>query len=239
MGNNPVYLIDPDGGRKEYTNEEAYYAENPNGPLDGSDGHWLVSDRLNETGVWHNANLVNLQKTYGYNEYTTITQRTAFYGWFTEQITQRGYETNWPGAAYIVAGQMSHLDNWLVAYLVGDDVVKFGNEGNKAIFNDVFGKLSKLYNGPVLKGQVALKWDNDVLYNEQFIVVQPIYERQSTSTISILTKMAKGQGIYGFGVTGPLRFDGDILNPKDRFSHGATKVTNFFKLQMIYQSVGW
>jgi RHS repeat-associated protein len=247
MWNNPILNVDPDGRwAKEYDNIDDYKAENPNGNLDGGDGHWLKSDRENQTAVWDKANSVNLQKADGFNEYSTITQRTAFYGWYAGKIDQEGYETNWPGAAFIVAGQMSNLDNSVIGWWVGADVVKFGNAGNKAIFDDVFDDLTALYNGPALKGQAALNWDNATLYNEQFNVVQPIYERQSAATISTLTKMAKGHGWfqgswtpYNIGVTGALRFEGNIMNPQDRFNHGAGKVTDFFKLQKTYWKLGW
>ncbi|CDT29228.1 RHS repeat-associated core domain-containing protein [Sphingobacterium faecium] len=54
--NNPILFIDPDGRYlKEYDDAEAYYAENHNGKLDGSDGHWRISDRKYNTSVWKNA----------------------------------------------------------------------------------------------------------------------------------------------------------------------------------------
>jgi hypothetical protein len=73
--------------------------------------------------------------------YTSISQRTDFYGWYAGKIDAKGFDNNWPGAAYIVAGQISWLDNPLVGWWVGEDVVNFGNAGNKAIFNDVFDDL--------------------------------------------------------------------------------------------------
>jgi hypothetical protein len=243
--NNPILYIDPDGRQEfeSYGDYKKHAQENNLKVLKaseiGSQGHWLASDRENKTAVWDKANSVNLQKSGGHSEYKTITQRTAFYGWFAGKTDQKGYETNWPGAAYIVAGQMSNLDNSVVAWWVGEDAVKFGNDGNKAIFDDVFAKLKDLYNGPVLKGQAALDWDNSTLHNEQFNVVQPIYDRQSGATVSILNNMAKGKYLYGLGVTGPLRFQGNILNAQDRFNHGAGKVTNFYKLQKTYWKLGW
>lgn len=134
---------------------------------------------------------------------------------------------------------MSKLDNPMVAWWVGDDVVKFGNAGNTAIFNDVFDNLDNLYNGPVLKGSAAASWDAKALHHEQFDVVQPIYAMQSAETIKILTNMATGSYLYGLGVTGPLRFQGDLMNPQDRYNHGATKVVDFFKLQQVYIKAGW
>ena len=245
--NNPLRFIDPDGRYyKEYDDAEAYYAENPNGKLDGSDGHWLTSDREKRNSVWGKANEVNLQKGDGYNEYSTISQRRDFYGWFADKIDSRGFENNWPGAAYIVAGQMSNMDNSFTAWWVGDDVVNFANAGNKAIFNDVFDNLRDLYNGPIMKGATAKAWDAATLRNEQFSVMPPLYKGQSAATISTLTKMAKGHGWlqgsgtpYNIGVTEALRFEGDLMSPSDRYNHGAGKVTNFYKHQQIYKKAGW
>jgi hypothetical protein len=148
-----------------------------------------------------------------------------------------GFETNWPGAAEIVAGQMSLLDNPLVAQIVGDDVVAFGNAGNKAIFDDVFGNLSALISGPALKGGAALAWDMATLHNEQFNVVQPLYEAQSAATIQTLSRMASGQGVFGIGLRSDLRFKGNILNPQDRFNHGAGPVTDYLILYRQWQSI--
>ncbi|MEZ2339358.1 RHS repeat domain-containing protein [Mucilaginibacter sp. RCC_168] len=229
MGNNPVSSFDKDGGNPE---------EKPDGTPLYDPGDWHVSDRINNTDAWRKANLYNLQNG-NFDQYQTITQRTDFYGWFQGVTQSRGFETLWPGAAYIVARQMSKLDNSIIAWWVGDDVVKFGNAGNTAIFNDVFANLGKLYNGPVLKGSAAADWDRRALHHEQFDVVQPIYLIQSAETIKILTNMATGSYLYGLGVTGPLRFEGNLMNPQDRYDHGATKVTNFYKLQQIYNKAGW
>ena len=70
--NNPIRFIDPDGMFfKEYDDEEAYRQDNPNGKLDGNDGHWLKSDRENKTAIWDKANSTNLQSN-RYNDYQTI-----------------------------------------------------------------------------------------------------------------------------------------------------------------------
>lgn len=228
MGNNPVTRVDADGGwDKEYEDADAYYKENPNGKLDGKDGHWLTSDRLSHSAVWNTANMTNLQAL-RFDDYKTITQRTAFYGWFAAKIDERGFENNWPGAAYIVANQMSTLEWGPAAWWVGDDVVKFGNEGNKAIFDDAMHKLRDLYNGPVMKGSVAEAWDAKTLYEEQFIVVNPIYQRQSQETLRIIGNMARGDYLYGIATSKELRFVGIITDPYDRFAHGMTKVAEYW-----------
>jgi len=236
MGNNPLNMVDPDG-RKEYPNDFV-------GPL--NQGDWYISDRLGNSAGWQNANVYNLTGG-AYWEYNTISQRADFYSWLATDLSNRGFETMWVGAASVVAGQMALMDSEpLVAALslyegadVMADVVAFANKGNRAIFNDVYPKLSKLYTGAPLKGQAARSWDNVTLRNEQYNVVGPIYRVQSKSTISVLESMAKGKGIYGLGLTSALRFEGNLLSPSDRFNHGASKVTNFYRLQTVYRQAGW
>lgn len=230
IGNNPVSGIDRDGGVQEYPDDYT-------GKL--GKGDWLASDRINNTSTWQNANIYNLSLSKGYNEYSTISQRSDFYKWFASDIAAKGFEVNWPGAASVVAAQMANLDNSVVAWWVGKDVVKFGNEGNTAIFNDVFDNLAVLRNGPVLKGEAASSWDAVTLHHEQYDVVQPIYMRQSSETIGELTKMAKVQNTYRFGATGGLRFEGSLLSPADRYNYGATKATFMYKLQTTYGKLGW
>lgn len=225
-------------GSKNYDDEDAYYAENPNGKLDGSDGHWLTSDRENNTSVWDAANQVNLQRSDGYNEYTCIGHRRDFYGWYTNKIDSRGFDNNWPSAANIVAGQVAKLEWGPLAAWVGKDVISFSNAANKAIFENVFGDLRNLYNGPVMNGEAALNGDNKTLTKEQFNIVDPLYKTQSQETINTLTNLAKGNYLYGIGLTASLRFNGDLTKAKDRFSHGG-KVVEFYKLQKVYKKAEW
>ena len=219
--NNPINLIDPDG-RKERPNDY-------NGEM--GKGDWKVDDRINGSDVWKNANSYNLQQEKGYNEYSSIEQRTEFYKWFQNSTESRGYDTKWAGAAFVIAAQMSNIHSIASSAIKNDvetDVKAFAEAGNKAIFNDVFSKLKKLYNGPVLKGEAADKWDSTTLHNEQFNVVGPIYKQQRPEVLNELSYMAKGQNtyffprVYSLGVPIKLRFNpkGNIRDPRERFAHG-------------------
>lgn len=133
---------------------------------------------------------------------------------------------------------MSLMDDPLIASMTSDDVIKFANEGNKAIFDDVFDNLRDLYNGNVLKGDAASKWDASTLTHEQRDVVQPIYARQSSETIKTLQSLAEGTGFKAalgkifdgrFPIGGPLKFSGNISNWEDRYNHGMNKAVPFYK----------
>ena len=213
--NNPINMIDPDG-RKERPND-----------YDGKmgKGDWRVDDRINGTDTWKNANTHNLQQKNGYKEYNSIEQRAEFYKWFQNQTDSKGYETNWAGAAFVVASQMSNIHGPFVSVMDNDveaDVKQFAEDGNKAIFDNVFGRLRDLNNGSVLKGSSANAWDTETLTIEQRDIVGPIYARQRPAVLNELSKMAKGQGMYNLGVPKDLRFNpkGNVRDWKQRFNHG-------------------
>jgi RHS repeat-associated protein len=233
MGNEPVAGLDPDGGWREYEDADAYYKDNPNGKLDGSDGHWLKSDRVGNTAVWQTANQTNL-KAGAFNEYQTIAERAAFYKWFAFDTYSKGFETNWAGAAFIIASNVAASEKAPISWFVSKAVKKFANEGNKAIFDDVFNRLKELYFGPPLKGEAALNWDVYTLTREQFIIVHPLYLKQSSETVDELVDLAK--------VANPT-FKGNILNASDRYNYGMGPVTNYWKkyrdLHLAYKGAGW
>jgi len=239
VNNNPILNIDPNGMFfQEYDDEDEYRKENPNGKLDGTDGHWLKSDRLNNTATWKQANTTNL-KNRASGEYKTIAQRTAFYSWFQKTTEGQGQETYWAGAAAIVAGQLSALEDPVMELFMlamgNSEVLAFAQEGNRKIFTDIFGDLANLYEqgaeGHPLIGLAAKQWDVQTLLREQFEVVDPVYRKQTQATLNTLGRMAKGELIYGAGFVykTDLLFKGDITNPKHRYNYGMDVVTPYYK----------
>lgn len=81
-----------------------------------------------------------------------------------------------------------------------------------------------------MRGDAAKLWDASILYKEQFIIVQPIYQKQNAATIMELSRMAKGDGVYktAYLFQEELRFQGDILNPQDRYNHGMNRVVPYY-----------
>src|SRR5262249_55878394 len=98
--------------RKRWRNpqaEEATMAEtdSPQSAVD-----WTENDRLSFTERWNGANAFNLLRpTSGAKEYQTIRQRAFFYDWFDQVREVQGHEILWPAAAWIVATQMSNVEN--------------------------------------------------------------------------------------------------------------------------------
>ncbi|MCB1771404.1 MAG: hypothetical protein KDJ31_17150 [Candidatus Competibacteraceae bacterium] len=201
---------------------------------------WTEADRLSFTRRWNDANAFNLmRRNAGFKEYQTIRQRAFFYDWFDQIREVQGHEILWPAAAWIVAMQMSNVENLLKNLFIPDAMKPFAKEGNKAIFEDVFPRLADVFErglkGKPLKGKEAENWDNETLRHEQFDVVQPIYQKHIRLTPDLkeeLLKMASGSGLYVFGglaIGGALDFKGDILKAQDRFHHGSKVVTAFYQ----------
>jgi hypothetical protein len=204
--------IDPDG-RKEYSNDYK-------GELTEAD--WRIGDRLSNSQVWKNANDFNLRNK-DFSQYSSIMQRAYFYYWAHHSLLEKGHRVYWPGAASIVAFKMGMLD--MVTF---DDsgVSKLANSGNKAIFDDVFARLSDLYTGnQILTGKEASTWDEATLKNEQYNVVQPIY-----NDASYITKAIMGGLVHFSHIPFGPRFKGNIMNKEDREDYGI-KLGDFLKKQ--------
>jgi hypothetical protein len=207
-------------------------------PLSAVD--WTEEDRLTFTERWNGANCFNLMRpSDGFNEYKTIRERQFFYEWFDQIREVQGHQILWPAAAWIVASQMANVENPLKNAFIPAAMGPLAQEGNKAIFDDVFSKLAKVYQDGLRKSllidDAAKTWDSDTLRREQFVIVQPIYERHIRANPDLkdeLQDMASGKGRYALGgiaIGGALDFKGDITNPQDRFVHGQVVVPNFYK----------
>ena len=233
-GNNPIIMIDPMGD-KEYESKKAYKEETGNRWSKRGQGDWLSSDRKNNTDTWKNANTFNLQQEEGYEEYSNIEQRAAFYEWFQGASDAKGNEIRWAGAAADVAFAINELANpnvggvnstWLADQMgySSEEARSFANTGNRMIFEDVFPKLRTLYNGPVVKGQYAFNWDAMALSQEQNLI-QPLY--QNTSAFGLISASSKqllvGSSILakmkGIGIA-PFPKDGNLMDVKQRWAYG-------------------
>ncbi|NII83270.1 MULTISPECIES: RHS repeat domain-containing protein [unclassified Pedobacter] len=219
--NNPIRFIDPDGMFfKEYEDKEAYRKDNPNGKLDGKDGHWLKSDRENNTGVWNRANETNIQKNNGYKEYENLDQRADFYRWFQSETDSRGFETRWAGAAASTVDKLKNLLG-MGATITGysnDEIKSFVKSGNKLIMDDVWGGLQNLYNGDPIKGDAARLWDGKQLLKEQN-VINNSYWSLSNKSLTILENSLKKNYFLSKFIPGAV-FQGNLLSIQDRWKYG-------------------
>lgn len=199
--------------------------------ITGSDqlleGCWLKKDRKKNTIIWQNANAFNLTSANGYLKYKTIEQIRDFYEWFDKERIKKGHEIKYIGIAATVASQLSILENYFVRNLLVRDegVLGFANDASKKVFEFAFYEMREVFElKESLIGTEAEKWDYDYGKNEQCYVLETIYESLPSKTIQKLEKMAKGKGVYYFGVPKELQFEGDIKDCNDRINHAARKI---------------
>ena len=77
-------------------------------------------------------------------------------------------------------------------------------------------------------GVAAQKRDTFYLRREQADIIQPLYAKQSKKTLNLLSKMAKGQGVFGLVLPQTLRLDGDLMSVNDRFDFGMNKLRKYY-----------
>lgn len=184
----------------------------------------------------------HLQEKDGYKHYQSIPERQLFYQWYAVKEIDRGSDVNWAGAAALIAKQMSFVLMYrtAIAAYIGTkntvDLIAFANEGNQAIFEDVFARLRENRNAPPKKGAEAVKWDAKTLLREQFEVVHPIYEKwvkKNPELKTILQDLATQSGDFWFidwiQLPKEFKFEGDIMKPLDRYNHGMYKMVPLWK----------
>jgi hypothetical protein len=205
--------------------------------------NWTTADREKNTDRWKAAceeNLLNLRN----GEYTQIAERRDFYKWFYDATADKGFETRWALAAYIVAGGMAEM----AAVDYSEGVAPITNElqglariGNQVIFDDVLPKLRSIYAGAPLKGADARKRDEQILAEEQELI-QHLYTGVTVDAMERFKGMANmtytraqigvwlglggkvAKGKYNVESKVPtfasLVPDGDITKPADRWKYG-------------------
>ena len=170
---------------------------------------WTTADRISNSARWQEACLMNLNAVDS-GQYTRIVERRDFYKWFYEFTASRGYTTRWTLAASVVANgahQIADMDDDLLSELANEELGLANvelrgamREGNQVIFDVVLPKLKKLLDGGPLKGAAALKWDMQVLAEEQTLI-QPLYDRMSKDSLQQLDDIARQSGVVGFAAS--------------------------------------
>lgn len=206
----------------------SYKKENGSSIL--KDGCWLKKDRKRNTEVWQQANIYNLSIDKGNERYKSIRQIRDFYTFSNEVRMKKGHDIKWLGIASVAANQLAKMENgFLRVFIVRNkELVLFAHKGSKKVFAFAFPQLQDVYfSHEILKGEIALKWDEKYGTIEQCEILEPFYHQLSEKAVWKLERMAKGKGIFKFGVPKKLRFDGDIRNCKDRYEHGKNKLTPY------------
>lgn len=210
---------------QEWKNLKCYQKETGNQTL--QDGCWLKKDRKKQNDIWKQANAFNLSVENGNLKYKTISQIRDFYAWFDAERKKQGHEIQWIGVAGIVTKQLSKLDVGIIRFLIirNKEVVAFGNEGSKKVFEFAYPKLRKIYlSDTLIKGKAADQWDLAYGTEEQCVILEPLYKKLSQRALRKLDRMAKGKGLFTFGVPKKMRYTGSIEDCQTRVKHGMTKI---------------
>lgn len=214
---------------QEWKSLKAY--TNSTGEINLQEGCWLKKDRTRNTAIWQQANRYNLSQVQGNIKYTTICQIRDFYFWFDQERKNRGHEIITAGVAAIVAGQLANFENRFISSCIvrSKELEWFASEGSQKVLAHVFPLFYKVYlSKQKLIGQEARNWDQKYITKEQCQIIEPLYEHLSPKAIKKLIRIAKGKGIYSFGVKKKLRFEGDIQDCTSRYAHAFHKLYPYY-----------
>lgn len=182
---------------------------------------WTRRDRETNAARWQAACLYNLQAVDS-TQYVKIVERRDFYKWFYEYSVALGYKTRWALAASLVADGAHEIADMDEDHEHANEALDLASvelqgamrEGNQVIFDNVLPKLKKLIeNDPnkliendsenLIEGdprdpQPALNWDKQTLSEEQALV-QPLYDRMSSTAFNQLNYIARKKRLAGVG----------------------------------------
>lgn len=223
-------LLSFESKAQEYKNLKKYKIDT--GSKELQEGCWLTKDRKKQNLIWKEANLFNLQSVKGFNKYKSISQIRDFYVWFDKERKLKGHEIEWVGYAAIASSQFSKLDNNFLRIVVvnNKEVARFVEEGSNKVFEFAFPLLKEVYFSENLKkGIEASNWDFNYGEVEQCRVIEALYQQLSEKALRKINRMAKGKGIYCFGVPREIRFEGDISNCDNRVDHIVAKIQPYYR----------
>lgn len=214
---------------QEWRNLHTYKKETGSSTL--KEGCWLKRDRKNQTIIWQQANIFNLQKPNGYLQYKSIQQISDFYNWFDIERKKLGHEIQWLGISSIATGQLAKIEHFGIRKLIirNKEIVQFANDGTQAVLKYAFPNMKRLYfSKEILKGKAAENWDLEFGKNEQCIVLDVCYQKLSAKALHKLERMAKGKGIFYLAIPKQLKYEGNVDNCNDRFEHGLHKLIPYY-----------
>lgn len=214
------------GFAKEWSSLRCYQKQTGLSKLQPSD--WLAKDRKKNTITWQQANLYNLQNNQP-QEYETIKQRRDFYEWLYKDLEEKGFEVMWPKMAYYISNKLRLTKAFPFSVFTTRDLKSYAYQGSKTVFDNAFSDLNELYRADVLTGEVALRWDETMLYEEQYHWIQNIYDEVDEKTLKTISRMAKGKGFYGLVVPKEIRFQGDISSEEIRYNYALTTLRFYCK----------
>lgn len=205
------------GHAKEWKSLRAYEKETGQNQLNASD--WLKTDRKHNTESWQKANTYNLINNRPF-EYKTVKQRRDFYVWYNAIMESRGCPVVWPKMAHFISLKLQLIYTFPFCVFTTKKIKTFAFQGSETVFVKAFEALRNLYEDhSVLNKIAALKWDESMVYKEQYKWLVEIYENMDQSSLNTVERIAKGQGFYKLLVPKEIRFKSDISQSQNRYQY--------------------
>jgi len=202
---------------KEWKNLEVYQNTTQNEKLSPSD--WLKFDRIQNTTVWQNANLYNLNNGLS-QEYNSIIERTDFYKWLNNKIIEQGHDIVWIRMSYFISRKLHKMESFPYSINFTKETLHNVRKGSEVVFNNAFKDLKAiLHSDKILKENDALAWDKTILFQEQYKWIDSIYKKMNQKSLKIFVRIAKGKFPYSLFVSKEIRFKGDISIPQERYEY--------------------
>lgn len=212
---------------KEWRNLEAYQKITQKQNLSPSD--WLKSDRLKNTQVWQQANQYNLTHNLP-DEYTKIKERKDFYKWLYKELDNKGHEVVWVKMAHYISTKLRKMESFPYSIFLNAKILEYANIGSKRVFNSAFVDLNLMYNSDkVYKGNLAIQWDKNILYKEQYLWIDSIYKTMDNRSLKKLHRIANGKLLYALVVPKAIRFKDNLSNTKARYNYALNKLRAYCK----------
>lgn len=212
-----LFLLNVSLHAKEWKSLKAFQKHTQKQQLSSSD--WLKSDRKNNTHIWQKANAFNLIENTP-EEYSSLIERRDFYRWIQTEFQAKGHEVLWPEMAYLISHKLRLVRAFPYNIFTRKKIKAYTDQGSEVVFNASFVELQALMvSTEILKDKAALSWDAALLKQEQHVWVQSVYIRMDTKSLRTISRMAKGQFLYGLIIPKALRFYGDLSNPDERLDY--------------------
>ncbi|WP_418603086.1 Insecticidal toxin complex protein [Hwangdonia sp.] len=212
---------------KEWRNLKTYQKTTEKQNLSPSD--WLKSDRLKNTLVWQRANHYNLTHNLP-KEYVNIKERKAFYMWLYNELDKKGHEVVWVKMAHFISTKLHKMESFPFDIFTSKRILGYANRGSKLVFNDAFVPLNSIYQShKIYTGPNAVQWDKDMLYQEQYFWIAPIYKTMDERSLKKFQRIAKGTFLYAWVVPKAIRFKGNLSNAEARYKYAFNTLRTYCK----------
>ncbi|WP_298236936.1 Insecticidal toxin complex protein [uncultured Algibacter sp.] len=212
---------------KEWRSLRIYQKTTQKESLSASD--WLKSDRINNTIIWHRANVYNLENNLP-QEYSKIVQRRDFYEWLYKALDDKKHEILWVKMAHFISKKMHLLEVFPYSLFSKKRIKQYAFNGSETVFKNAFQELKELYHlKSILKGEEANNWDNNILKQEQYIWLDSIYKNIKEKDLKTLHRIAKGTFLYSLVVPKPIRFHDNLSNAKHRLDYAISQLKPYCK----------